>query len=597
MPPCNPLDRAATARLNGVLDHLAEIFPGTDTDALRQLMADHKGPSQLQAIVELVLSSAALRAHGGKPRSGSVAVGTSRGTGPGGTVPAHLRFRTNEYASAVAATMREYFSPLLHRSTITNVLAQHNHSFTHALPVLHGIAEQRARRWSFLRLFRRRGTRDLLPVDELLLRILRETPTSCTELNEEVRVLCRPQILRAIENDETIARDLNATEYEREGQLIECECCYSDCPWEDLACCAEGHFFCRDCLSHAVREGLYGQGGLRAKPFVTCISAAADPPCTAPVPASVLRAVISEDLYSEFEQAQISDFFTKNAARGGFVICPFCNYAEASSAAMSATNSATTGIPLSLSVTTVPRLLWTVNLFLPLLLIVTAFIALYSFLAFFAHLLLFPVPRLYPLTFGKLDQIRDAEINTLVRGVFIRRHGMAFKCKNPTCMRTSCTECGKEFLPFHRCYEQEEDRMRIYIERAMADAVKRTCPQCHVSFVKSEGCNKLVCVCGYTMCYICRQDIRAESYKHFCEHFRIIPGSECTECDKCDLYKVEDEAISIERAAREAEAEFIRTNGVPLGHLTGKTEAALHHPVLHLLESYFINALDVIFAK
>lgn len=107
--------------------------------------------------------------------------------------------------------------------------------------------------------------------------------------------------------------------------------------------------------------------------------------------------------------------------------------------------------------------------------------------------------------------------------------------------------------------------MRIYVEKAMADAIKRTCPVCHISFVKSDGCNKLTCPCGYVMCYVCRAEIGSESYKHFCQHFRQVPGTPCDECDRCDLYVQEDEAAAIDCAAEKAEAEYFRRFKKPTG--------------------------------
>lgn len=47
-----------------------------------------------------------------------------------------------------------------------------------------------------------------------------------------------------------------------------------------------------------------------------------------------------------------------------------------------------------------------------------------------------------------------------------------------------------------------------------------------------------------------------ESYTHFCEHFRINPGSRCTECTKCDLYQSEDEEAVARRAGEKAEREW-----------------------------------------
>lgn len=61
------------------------------------------------------------------------------------------------------------------------------------------------------------------------------------------------------------------------------------------------------------------------------------------------------------------------------------------------------------------------------------------------------------------------------------------------------------------------------------------------------------------MCYICREDVSSVSYAHFCQHFRAIPGSKCTQCDRCDLYRVEDEA-AIKIAASRAKEEWMAEN-------------------------------------
>jgi len=56
--------------------------------------------------------------------------------------------------------------------------------------------------------------------------------------------------------------------------------------------------------------------------------------------------------------------------------------------------------------------------------------------------------------------------------------------------------------------------------------------------------------------YICRTDIRSVGYKHFCQHFRQVPGTACRDCGDCDLYADEDEAVAIRRAANAAELEY-----------------------------------------
>lgn len=74
------------------------------------------------------------------------------------------------------------------------------------------------------------------------------------------------------------------------------------------------------------------------------------------------------------------------------------------------------------------------------------------------------------------------------------------------------------------------------------------------------------------MCYVCRADIRTEGYKHFCQHFRQIPGTTCDACDSCDLYVQEDEAAVIKKAAEKAEAEYFRRFQKPEGWVYRRME-------------------------
>ncbi len=58
-----------------------------------------------------------------------------------------------------------------------------------------------------------------------------------------------------------------------------------------------------------------------------------------------------------------------------------------------------------------------------------------------------------------------------------------------------------------------------------------------------------------------------EGYGHFCGHFRPT-GGRCTKCDKCDLYKDEDDDVLVRRAGEVAEREWrVREGmvGVKLG--------------------------------
>lgn len=91
-----------------------------------------------------------------------------------------------------------------------------------------------------------------------------------------------------------------------------------------------------------------------------------------------------------------------------------------------------------------------------------------------------------------------------------------FKCQNPDCRRETCRMCGEESHVPLRCEEVErpmDTQVRTVIEEKMTKALIRTCPQCEKKFVKTDGCNKMTCVCGAVSCYLCRQLVK--DYTHF----------------------------------------------------------------------------------
>ncbi|KAI0241054.1 hypothetical protein L0F63_006850 [Massospora cicadina] len=141
------------------------------------------------------------------------------------------------------------------------------------------------------------------------------------------------------------------------------------------------------------------------------------------------------------------------------------------------------------------------------------------------------------------------------------------QCQSPDCGKLSCRLCFQQCLPSHRCLENERDALRLKVEQAMADAVKRTCPECNLSFTKYDGCNKMTCRCGYIMCYLCRQGIKDISYAHFCEHFRYNPGEACNQCRKCDLYRNPNDEAAISNAARQAKRAFLAEHPELTGRL------------------------------
>ena len=68
-----------------------------------------------------------------------------------------------------------------------------------------------------------------------------------------------------------------------------------------------------------------------------------------------------------------------------------------------------------------------------------------------------------------------------------------FQCRNPECGKMSCRRCREMNHAPLRCAESSmETRLRTYVEERMTRALLRTCPNCQKTFMKAEGCNKMV---------------------------------------------------------------------------------------------------------
>ncbi|KLU82709.1 hypothetical protein MAPG_01778 [Magnaporthiopsis poae ATCC 64411] len=97
-----------------------------------------------------------------------------------------------------------------------------------------------------------------------------------------------------------------------------------------------------------------------------------------------------------------------------------------------------------------------------------------------------------------------------------------------------------------------------------------------VSFVKTAGCNKLTCPCGYKMCYVCRKDIGGDDsggggggadvgYRHFCDHFRPEGDPRpCDQCNRCNLWESENTEEVLQAAKDEAERKWLQAEGSAL---------------------------------
>ena len=374
-------------------------------------------------------------------------------------------------------------------------------------------------------------------------------PTISVELNEEVhKAVIAPveeRQKRDLEaKDEQYARALNEEQADEEGALYECQCCYTSTTFESLSVCSsDGHEICDRCIRHAVNQALFGQSWTTTiapeKDSIRCIASTSGE-CEGVVNADSVRKALlqelnGEDLWRALEDRSVSESLAKSQIP--LIQCPFCVYAEEDEVA----NIKPIWSPSAKSQ----------------LIFIFSFSALFSLqqrlspaLTLVIVLLIFLCP------YNPLRAVLDSVTNSRI-AIARRRRGLKFICRHPRCGVPSCMECQAPWRDPHTCYETEATSLRIAIERAKADAVKRTCPVCHTSFIKDSGCNKMRCTCGYTMCYVCRQHITAkDGYNHFCTHFRAVPGLPCAACDRCDLYKAEDEETAVKKAAAKAETEW-----------------------------------------
>ncbi|KAL2728343.1 E3 ubiquitin-protein ligase RNF216-like isoform X2 [Vespula maculifrons] len=128
-----------------------------------------------------------------------------------------------------------------------------------------------------------------------------------------------------------------------------------------------------------------------------------------------------------------------------------------------------------------------------------------------------------------------------------------FKCFNPDCMKESCRLCKQlNHVPLN-CDEVDSEKAHHYLEEKMTEALIHKCYKCSRPFFKEEGCNKMVCVCGAEMCYICDKPVNG--YKHF-------RGQGSTQTDLCPLWSDNHviNAKAVLQIAQETEREIRQKN-------------------------------------
>lgn len=575
--------------LNSALETLVQIFPDIKIEVFRELLVRFDGNSRLHVCVEQLL----------RHKKKWVAGRWNVPTGPAGSedaaavltaaetlVPRDEQFRTDDYKAAVKGILVKEFSGLS-RSTVDAVLAEVNFCYLRARPMLQDLARKtwRATFNSILPSFKRKKEReDSHPMVTWQRQadgesIPRLKQTGCEELDNELYETLLAPMLRIRQEerervDLELAEALNEKEAEEASALYECECCFTDVTFEQISPCSDNmHFICYNCIRHTVHQALFGQGWSTSvdveRSTLKCLAPSTNEPCQGILNAQLVKRAILLDkagleTYSKFESRLASDALLRSQFK--LIRCPFCSYAEVDPVYHPPTNGV--------------RWRFRRDRLIP------------TFLMTFIFLNTIPLFLLLMIltTFYLLD---PAAIRALFNNAFLnlclKIRMKKFTCANIQCQRTSCITCQKPWRDPHVCHEPLLLDLRATVEAARTAAVKRTCPRCGLSFVKSSGCNKLTCTCGYSMCYLCRKALgpplrRAhhrrqeninpldgggadpaldqedeeehEGYRHFCEHFRVNPGARCTACNKCELYQDEDEEAVARRAGERAEYEW-----------------------------------------
>lgn len=105
---------------------------------------------------------------------------------------------------------------------------------------------------------------------------------------------------------------------EREGNVMECGCCFVDVPMTRMVQCGEGHLFCADCIKRYVEESAFSSG----QTTVHCLDQSG---CKANFPISQLeRAIPGPKLAKIF--ARLADLDIKKSGLENVHACPFCDF-------------------------------------------------------------------------------------------------------------------------------------------------------------------------------------------------------------------------------------------------------------------------------
>ncbi|KAI0159601.1 hypothetical protein GGR57DRAFT_431617 [Xylariaceae sp. FL1272] len=544
--------------LNNNLESLASLFPDIQPEVFREMLSNFSEESKLFVITDKLLKNPSTFVKGRRRNNDDASAQDT-------TIHKTEAFRTPEYKRAVRTLALQEFKGLS-RSSIDAILSESNHSYLDARPTLVDLS---SKSWKFAissLIFRRKpvtsseaATHPLVvwraSDDGVLGPSVKSTGNAelDRELFEELilPLLTREKDVREKE-DRALAITLQTEEAEEAEATYECACCFTDSCFEEFTTCnAEGHMVCFRCVQHSITEAVFGQGWQRSIHKDTgtlhCL-AVSSTDCEGCISSEHIRRAMADaekgnEILEKLDQ-RLADHGLISSGMP-LIRCPFCSYAEVDELYMPENARSP-----RLRAKNLP------NIILLLVLIILSpacvILGIIGFVFFLLNLS------------GAFRLAMSGQFAAAFSRHQRRRRGLKFICQNPACARSSCLSCSKAWVDIHVCHESSLIALRTQVEQAMSMAVKRICPRCNTSFVKSAGCNKLVCPCGYKMCYVCRKDIGSptEGYQHFCQHFRPEgDGRQCTMCNKCNLWETENTDAILRKAKQDAERRWRETEG------------------------------------
>lgn len=568
----------ALADWNGKLQLLTSLFPHIMPIVFREMLLTCTGESNLLVVADQLLKHPDNWVQG-RWKTSLQQTGHLQDAHQDRmlTLPLEEQFRREEYINAVRSALYQEFKTL-HKSTVDAAVAKNNYSYTRSRTILKGI-EAKSWRQSFRNLFTRRKQSSEESFDKHYMLVwsrptdgrgsaiptLRET--NDFELDQELEEnvlgpLLKWQKTKQEQADLALAIRLNEIEARNTEALYECECCFHETTFEQIATCTSGgHICCFGCLCRAVNEALYGQGWDRninhERGLIRCLAPSSDQVCSGCIPLEIAQRAIMQGIGTQ-HWLRLELNIAKEAlgkSRLPFIHCPFCSYAEIDDRDVMGHYS--------------QYHLVTSHIMKSLLLLLLACV-------------LFPLLEVFIVCHQVFSQGNPPHLGTMLSisltGLYNLKHRTRrFLCRNPLCALPSCIACGTIWSDPHSCHQSSALSLRTTVESARTAAVKRTCPQCGLGFIKESGCNKLTCRCGYMICYICRQALGPISggaaYTHFCQHFRPA-GGKCGSCNRCDLYQADDEEMLIRKAGETAEKEWREREGIFGGKSIGRASEA-----------------------